>query len=626
MEKNVKFILVVLSIAFISSCSQFATKDSENNAEKVSERDLTPEEVKKISEENIRKVSERLKVLSIAAKASGKDSIRYLASDMYLKASAAHLEGDYLTANIIFARLIELVPDDYYLKRKYAVSLIRMGELEKSLVFLKDVFEHTGKKDSNIGLILAGVYTSLGQNKKSKKIYRGLIANDKKDVDACVFLSKTYALEDNYKRAIKTLKTCEKNNPKSGVYSFYLGKIYVDKNKLKKAATFFKRSVKIQPNYGQSTMALGLIYEELGKSNKAIKIYKRYLKRNPKDTLVLNRIVQALFATEQFDKVIPYAERLSDFEPENLNLKVKLGILYTDAHKYQEAISVFKNLLHYAPKSDKILYYLGAIYQEIKEYDKAIDYFYSISDESGLYQDSSIQVAHMLSSLAKIDFIDKEQKGQKHDRFIEFVDNKISELNKLKVEFSVIKAGYFETIEDTEYAIQALEIVSDDASFTNNHRYYMASLYEKELKFDESTSLIMEIIEKDPTNPHAWNFLGYSLVERNKDLELAYEYIKKAVELSPNDGYIRDTLGWYYYKKGYLKKALVELSIAVKKIPKDMSIQKHLAIIHFDLNQYDLAKSYVIKALKNTTLESERKDLYKVLKKIDSKRIPASKK
>ena len=35
--------------------------------------------------------------------------------------------------------------------------------------------------------------------------------------------------------------------------------------------------------------------------------------------------VQLLFTQEKFDQVIPYAERLSDHEPDNLNLKVKLG-------------------------------------------------------------------------------------------------------------------------------------------------------------------------------------------------------------------------------------------------------------------------------------------------------------
>jgi len=62
-----------------------------------------------------------------------------------------------------------------------------------------------------------------------------------------------------------------------------------------------------------------------------------------------------LFFKERYAEVIPYAEKLIDLEPENLNLKVKLGVLYTDAKKYYEAISVFKDLLSLAPGSDKIL-------------------------------------------------------------------------------------------------------------------------------------------------------------------------------------------------------------------------------------------------------------------------------
>jgi len=78
------------------------------------------------------KVSSRLKELSVAAKASGPDKVKYLASDLYLKASAAQMEGDYQTANLIFTHLADLVPEAEFVMKKYAVSLIRTGDLEKA--------------------------------------------------------------------------------------------------------------------------------------------------------------------------------------------------------------------------------------------------------------------------------------------------------------------------------------------------------------------------------------------------------------------------------------------------------------------------------------------------------------
>jgi tetratricopeptide (TPR) repeat protein len=601
------------------SCAQVQKKGRETSS-----KQLTQEEVKKLNDEAIAKVSDKLKQLTIAAKASGQDKITYLSSDMFLKANSAQMEGDYQTANLIYSHLITLIPKDNFVKKKYAVSLIRTGDLDQSEKLLEEVFADSKSKDSQIGLILAGVYSSLGKSGKSKMVYKKLLSINNKNEDACVFLGKAYALENKLKKAISTLKTCEKRIKKKGIFSYYIGKMYVDKGDLKRAERFFRRSSKLEPSFSQSTMALGVIYEEQKKNTKAISTYKKYLKKYPNDTLILNRVVQLLFSSEKFNDVIPYAEKLSDFEPDNLNLKVKLGILYTDIKKYSKAISTFKTILSQVPANDKIIYYLGAIYQEIEEYENAIEYFTMVTPESGLYQDSSVQVAQMLSTLAQTEVLNTFEEGKFHKKFLSFVDHKIKTLNKLKVEFSVIKAGYFENINKTDEAINSLEVISSNDSFTENHKYYLASLYEKGKDFEKSFSLIFEVLEKEPENAHAWNFLGYSLLERGRDLDKAYEYISKAVKISPKDGYIRDSLGWYYFKVGRVSDALDELNKAKKLEPLDVSIQKHLAILYTAKKDFGTAKKYIVEALKHAKQENERKELYNVLKSLESKRIPAS--
>lgn len=622
MKKNVLNWIKLSFVAFLLvSCASSNHKQSPKQNKSAH---LTNEQIKKLNQQTMDKVSSRLKELSIAAKASGPDKVRYLASDLYLKASAAQMEGDYQTANLIYTHLLDLVPNDTFVKKKFAVSLIRTGELEKSEKLLSSLYKEGKRKDNQIGLILAGVYSSLGQSDKSKKVYKRILKVDAKNEDACVFLGKTYALENKFNKALSTLKGCERRIKKKGIFSYYIGKMYVDKGKLNKALKYFKRASKLEPEFSQATMALGLVYEEQKKNEKAIRTYKAYLKKFPNDTLILTRIVQLMFSGEKFSEVIPYAERLSDYEPDNLNLKVKLGILYTDAKQYNKAISTFRDLLVQVPKNDKIMYYLGAIYQETEEFEKAIEQFTQINVDSGLYHDSSVQVAQMLSTLAQGEFYSKKERGDFHTKFIKFVDNKIDELAKLKVEFSVIKAGYFENIENYNLSIDSLEVVSAEEGFNENHKYYLASLYEKQGEFKKSEGIMWEILDKDPKNAHAWNFLGYSLVERGTQLDKAYEYINKAVSLNPKDGYIRDSLGWYYFKVGEVDKALVELKSAVAKAPKDVSIQKHLAVVYTSKKQFAKAKKFIVEALKHVKQESERQELYDALKQLESKRIPAS--
>ena len=107
-------------------------------------------------------------------------------------------------------------------------------------------------------------------------------------------------------------------------------------------------------------------------------------------------------------------------------------------------------------------------------------------------------------------------------------------------------------------------------------------------------------------------------------MERAYSLIQKAVNLEPEDGYIRDSLGWYYYKTGQLDKALVEVKKAFELEGSDVVIAKHLAIIYKEMKKYEKAKRYFVEALKNCKLESERQDVMEALQGLKDLRLPAS--
>lgn len=588
---------------------------------KVPDIQLSLEQQEQINRDALSIASKRLEQMVVQAKTNS-TAANYLATDLFLKGNMSLLEGDFVTASVLFKHLVTLVPDDEFLQKKYAISLIRVGDLEESKIVLEKLYQK--KNEEKVGLILAGVYTGMDQEKEARSIYNKILARNPRSEDACIFLAKSFAMAKETKKAIDRLQQCAKTDPKNGMYDYYLGKVYVDQGQIEKGIASFKRAHERQPMLSPAVAALGMIYEERERFDEAIKVYQKHLTKYPMDGEILPRMVQVLFLKERFDEVIPYAERLSDIEPDNLNLKVKLGVLYTDAKRYPEAVSVFKDLLTVAPQSDKILYYLGAIHQEMKSFQDSIEYFNQIPTNSGLYSDSSIQMANMLSSLAQEEFAAKSVPTHWQEAFLKHVNGKLGELKELRVEFSVIKSGYFESVGRYKDAMEALMVVQEEKGFSTQHKYYLANLYEKEKRFEESTALILGILEKEPKNAHAWNFLGYSLVVRGEEMDKAYEYIQKALTLSPEDGYIRDTLGWYYYKTGDVKKALTELTQAFSKVPDDIEILKHLAQVHRELKDFTKAKLYLESALKNARLHVEKQEIIATMEELENARLPAS--
>lgn len=570
--------------------------------------------------------SNELKEMVAKAKAIGGRASEFLATDLFVKANDASMHGDFQTAGQIFRYVAELQPNDTYVKRKLSIELIRMGELKEAEKILENVFADSHYKDDSVGLILAGVYAALEKPVQAKETYQKIINTSPDAEEACLFLAKSYAGEKKYNEAHGLLAKCEMKSKDDPVYSFYRGKIEFERNHKPEAKKFFEKSLKMDPSYAQAALALGAFYEEKEDMKSAVKVYKNFLAKegNSQSVPVLSRLVTVLFAQEESAEVIPYAETLSSLDASDLNLKVRLGLVYSDAGRYEEAKNLFKEVLTAVPESDKVIYYLGALYQQTSHYAEAIEYFKKIPSSSALYGDAGVQTAQMLGTFAREEFNQTKKSGDAYDKFISFTNERIKDHEESTVEFKMLQASYFEDTFQFKKAINTMVEVKTNKGFTDSHNYYLASLMEKDGQTVEARKLVQTIVDKDPNNAHALNFLGYSYLEKNERLDIAYEYISKAVKLRPEDGYIRDSLAWYYFTTGKYKEALAESKKAFELVKTDAIITKHLGMIYQRLNNKEKAKEYLTEALKHAQVETDKEDVLKLLTDIDKTRLPAS--
>jgi tetratricopeptide (TPR) repeat protein len=84
------------------------------------------------------------------------------------------------------------------------------------------------------------------------------------------------------------------------------------------------------------------------------------------------------------------------------------------------------------------------------------------------------------------------------------------------------------------------------------------------------------VLEVDPENAEALNFIGYTYADKGIHLEKAEILIKKALELKPGNGYMIDSLGWVYFKQNRTDLAIKYLKEASDKLPNDTTIAEHL--------------------------------------------------
>ena len=78
---------------------------------------------------------------------------------------------------------------------------------------------------------------------------------------------------------------------------------------------------------------------------------------------------------------------------------------------------------------------------------------------------------------------------------------------------------------------------------------------------------LRKLIQLKPDHAHAYNALGYGLAEHSNRLPEALELIEKAIQLSPNDPYIMDSLGWVHYRMGNLNQGLSLSATGIRNEP-----------------------------------------------------------
>jgi tetratricopeptide (TPR) repeat protein len=73
-------------------------------------------------------------------------------------------------------------------------------------------------------------------------------------------------------------------------------------------------------------------------------------------------------------------------------------------------------------------------------------------------------------------------------------------------------------------------------------------VFDKQKRFAEAESAFRQVLSRDPDNAIALNYLGYMLAERGERLDESVTYLKKALQVEPENPSYLDSLGWAYFK------------------------------------------------------------------------------
>ncbi len=97
-------------------------------------------------------------------------------------------------------------------------------------------------------------------------------------------------------------------------------------------------------------------------------------------------------------------------------------------------------------------------------------------------------------------------------------------------------------------------------------------------------------LELSPEQPYVLNYLGYSWIDQGLNLDAGMKMLKRATELRPDDGAITDSVGWAYYRLGQYDKAVEWLERASEQKGDDATIVEHLGDAYWHVGRFREAR------------------------------------
>ncbi|GAB4437894.1 MAG: tetratricopeptide repeat protein [bacterium] len=506
----------------------------------------------------------------------------------YMGYNAALYGGDINKAQQLLEQLVERHPE----KMEFVSDLIGLYLYRKNVSAAQELIDRALKiepENVNILTSLADIYTMKGNRKAAIQVLEKVLSIEKNKGNIPLVLANLYFQEKEFQRAAVLLEGYVKAQPDNFLAHIYLAKVYEELGKNNEAAAEYEAAL-MEREEDEIMIALDNVYDKLGDKKRSIEILERFLSRNPDYPKVRERLALLYLGINDYEKSLLNYEELLKKYPENKELKFKYVYIAVDGGFLDKARGPLEEILKTEPENQKALYFMGLLYKENKDWSKAIQYFEKVTDKE--FEKS----AKLYLSVCF------EKLGDRVKAFSVLNDYWQKEKDS---DIGCYIALYYKNKHDYENAQKMLKEIMEISEDKNKIILLLAEIHLKKNEFDKGIELAKEILNKTPDNPDALNFIGYSYVERNMNLDEAEKMIKRALELKPDDPYIMDSLAWLYYMKKEYTKALEIQKKVIEKIKDDATIFEHMGDILLAVGEKKEAKEYYKKALENEPENAE---------------------
>jgi|LauGreSBDMM110SN_4_FD.fasta_scaffold16165_1 tetratricopeptide (TPR) repeat protein len=452
------------------------------------------------------------------------------------------------------------------------------------------------------------IYVINGDFNAAKPLLQKLLANTETQSNGFLYLNTLFSHQANRNTVLQLVQDLAAPYKQLAEAHFSVAQAAFQANNLSLALKESTLANQLKPHWEIAAIQQADILYSTSPDH-AISFYRNFLGDNADANDARLNLARMLIKQSRFNEAKPELVKLSKLANSNPEILVVVGLLFVQSNQFNDAEKYFLQALDSEIKNkDPIYLYLGQIAEKNKNDTEAINWYNKVqqlatnknNQQNDHYLDAKLSAANVIN------------RSQGADIAIKMLDD-LENLSDIQLaQVITAQANILAQSKRHQESFELLGKAVANMPNTSELIYEYAMSAERVQQYTVLETQLRLLIKIKPTFAQAYNALGYSFADRNVKLEEANRLIAKALELSPGDHYIMDSMGWVQYRLGNLDKAYEYLNKAYN-LQNDSEIAAHLGEVLWKQGKHDEASKIWDEGLK---ANPQNETILKTIKKL----------
>ncbi|NNK00988.1 MAG: tetratricopeptide repeat protein [Desulfatitalea sp.] len=468
------------------------------------------------------------------------------------------IADNFEKAETMYLRACETEPKDMHLKYTLVDFYSETEHFDKVIHYLEP-WMLKARVPISCKMILIEAYLIEGHMDNARALIDNLSRERPNDIEIHLLKSKFYLLDRNPLYAVSPLEFVIQQEPKMALAHYMLGVAYLAAGYNKLGHQSLMEALSLDREYTDAELALADYY------------YKQ----------------------KDYTSALEHVKRVESGFSHSYRVQIIKGNILLSQQKAEQAMKCFQYARLLKPDETAPKYFLAIASEQVMGFEEAERLYRSILDSDPDFIDVPLKYAEMLvrhgkAKFAKSYFSQRLKEKPDNTGVTEYILGKVClamddvPAARSFFEMAAIKnqknyaahidlARTFRSEKDVHKKIKILTNAIRQNDPTLVLFLELSAAYVSAGENTKAIKLLSKAIDYFPDDPYIQNNLSALYLENNENLIKAFDLAQSAYQRLSDSPHVNDTLGWAYYKKGFIEQAEWYLREATQQGRKETS-------------------------------------------------------